>query len=136
MERFEGLISVQGKVKDGVKKADAMIDALVQKIEAAGGEASKVTSASTVAFDESDDSNSNFVVKFLKNWYKGALSGVSHIIPLVIIGGLCVGLLNLFMVMTIPTFTTSQVNRLLIKNSWVTLQPHTKALFTIYTTLH
>ena len=96
MERFEGLISVQGKVKDGVKKADAMIDALVQKIEAAGGEASKVTSASTVAFDESDDSNSNFVVKFLKNWYKGALSGVSHIIPLVIIGGLCVGLLNLF----------------------------------------
>ena len=97
MERFDGMPSVQGKVKDGIKNADAMIDALEQKIAAAGG-AKKTTSsapASDNAFVDKSD-NSGPVMGFLKQWYTGALSGVSHIIPLVIIGGLCVGLLNLF----------------------------------------
>jgi fructose-specific phosphotransferase system IIC component/fructose-specific phosphotransferase system IIB component len=95
MERFDGMISVQGKVKDGIKKTDALIDALLDKIAATGGEKKTTTSAAmTNEFDTVE--SSNFVVKFLKDWYKGALSGVSHIIPLVIIGGLCVGLLNLF----------------------------------------
>jgi len=93
-ERFDGLISVQGKVKDGIKNADDMLDALAEKVKA-GGSAPKAA-ASVNQFSESEESNDNIVVNFLKTWYKGALSGVSHIIPLVIIGGLCVGLLNLF----------------------------------------
>ncbi|WP_375748591.1 PTS fructose transporter subunit IIC [Vibrio sp. HN007] len=94
VERFEGLPSIQGKVKDGIKKADEMFDALEAKVKA-GGSAPKA--AAKASFEEAtEDSNDNFVMKFLKDWYKGALSGVSHIIPLVIIGGLCVGLLNLF----------------------------------------
>ncbi|WED24837.1 fructose-specific PTS transporter subunit EIIC [Vibrio sp. JC009] len=94
IERFESLPSVQGKVKDGIKQADEMMDALEAKVKA-GGAAPK---ASTGGFQEAaeEGSNDNIVMKFLKDWYKGALSGVSHIIPLVIIGGLCVGLLNLF----------------------------------------
>ena len=93
-ERFEGLTSVQGKVKDGIKAADDMLDALEEKIKA-GGSKAKV-SANANKFAEKEESNDNMIVSFLKLWYKGALSGVSHIIPLVIIGGLCVGLLNLF----------------------------------------
>jgi PTS system fructose-specific IIC component len=93
MERFEGMASVKGKVKDGIKNADAMLDALEQKVKAGEGSA-KAAPAAT--FGEEEEKSSNFVVQFLKDWYKGALSGVSHIIPLVIIGGLCVGLLNLF----------------------------------------
>ncbi|WCE32209.1 PTS fructose transporter subunit IIC [Vibrio sp. SCSIO 43137] len=93
-ERFEGLISVQGKVKDGIKNADDMLDALEEKVKAGGSTAKAI--ASVNQFSESEESNDNIVVNFLKTWYKGALSGVSHIIPLVIIGGLCVGLLNLF----------------------------------------
>ncbi|GLO62890.1 hypothetical protein MACH09_33980 [Vibrio sp. MACH09] len=96
VERFEGLISVQGKVKDGIKKADQMIDALEQKIQADGGEKKAPAASATNEFTQQEEDNDNMVVKFLKSWYKGALSGVSHIIPLVIIGGLCVGLLNLF----------------------------------------
>lgn len=96
MERFEGLVSVKGKVKDGIKNADAMLDALEAKIAAAGGSAKKApASAEPNAFAEEAD-QSGIVMGFLKQWYTGALSGVSHIIPLVIIGGLCVGLLNLF----------------------------------------
>ena len=95
MERFDGLPTVQGKVKDGIKSADEMIDALLQKIEAAGSE-KKVTSATTENAFSGDAEKSGLVMGFLKQWYTGALSGVSHIIPLVIIGGLCVGLLNLF----------------------------------------
>ena len=93
-ERFEGLLSVQGKVKDGIKKADEMLDALELKVKAGGATTKATSSAFSEAKEQSD--NDNIVVKFLKSWYKGALSGVSHIIPLVIIGGLCVGLLNLF----------------------------------------
>ncbi|MDB1125776.1 PTS fructose transporter subunit IIC [Vibrio algarum] len=96
MERFDGLLSVQGKVKDGIKKADEMIDALEQKIEASGGEKKASATSASNEFMQEEENNDNFVMKFLKSWYKGALSGVSHIIPLVIIGGLCVGLLNLF----------------------------------------
>ena len=97
MERFEGLPSVKGKVKDGIKKADAMLDALQAKVAEAGGAAPKAVSAAAAnEFAEEEESNDNIAIKFLKDWYKGALSGVSHIIPLVIIGGLCVGLLNLF----------------------------------------
>lgn len=96
VERFEGLTSVQGKVKDGIKKADQMIDALEQKIQADGGEKKATAASATNEFTQQEEDNDNMVVKFLKSWYKGALSGVSHIIPLVIIGGLCVGLLNLF----------------------------------------
>lgn len=95
MERFDGLVSVQGKVKDGIKKTDALIDALLDKIAAEGGE-KKVASSSSAANEFDQTESSNFAIRFLKNWYQGALSGVSHIIPLVIIGGLCVGLLNLF----------------------------------------
>lgn len=98
MERFDGMVSVKGKVKDGIKNADAMLDALEAKIAAAGGSAKKATSTTAAkpnAFAE-EEKQSNFVMRFLKQWYTGALSGVSHIIPLVIIGGLCVGLLNLF----------------------------------------
>lgn len=96
MERFEGLPSVKGKVKDGIKNADEMLDALEQKI-AAGGSEKKATSSSAPksnAFTEEADRGP--IIGFFKQWYTGALSGVSHIIPLVIIGGLCVGLLNLF----------------------------------------
>ena len=94
MERFEGLPSIKGKVKDGIKKADEMFDALEEKVKAGGATPKAASSAS---FDEPEaEDNDNVAVKFLKDWYKGALSGVSHIIPLVIIGGLCVGLLNLF----------------------------------------
>lgn len=96
MERFDGLLSVQGKVKDGIKKADEMIDALEQKIQAGGGEKKASATSASNEFMQEEENNDNFVMKFLKSWYKGALSGVSHIIPLVIIGGLCVGLLNLF----------------------------------------
>ncbi|MEI8656161.1 PTS fructose transporter subunit IIC [Vibrio sp. Hal054] len=93
-ERFEGLPAVHGKVKDGIKKADEMLDALEQKVKADGVTQKKTTSS--FSEEREEVSNDNIVVKFLKDWYKGALSGVSHIIPLVIIGGLCVGLLNLF----------------------------------------
>lgn len=93
-ERFEGLTAVHGKVKDGIKAADDMLDALEEKVKA-GGSKAKV-SATTNKFAEKEENNDNMIVGFLKLWYKGALSGVSHIIPLVIIGGLCVGLLNLF----------------------------------------
>ncbi|WP_415228077.1 fructose PTS transporter subunit IIB, partial [Psychromonas sp.] len=96
MERFEGLVSVQGKVKDGIKKADAMLDALEAKIAAAGSEKKAAVPSAAANEFSGEEGSSNFVVKFFKDWYKGALSGVSHIIPLVIIGGLCVGLLNLF----------------------------------------
>jgi PTS system fructose-specific IIC component len=94
MERFDGLPSVQGKVKDGIKNADAMIDALEQKIAAAGG--AKKTSSTPASNNAFTEEKNGLVMGFLKQWYTGALSGVSHIIPLVIIGGLCVGLLNLF----------------------------------------
>ena len=96
MERFEGLPSVKGKVKDGIKAADDMLDALEQKVKAGGGAPKAASAAGANQFAEEEESNDNMVVGFLKDWYKGALSGVSHIIPLVIIGGLCVGLLNLF----------------------------------------
>ena len=95
MERFEGLPSVQGKVKDGIKNADEMIDALEQKIAAAGSEKKITASTQPNAFMD-DGKKHGVIVNFFKQWYTGALSGVSHIIPLVIIGGLCVGLLNLF----------------------------------------
>ena len=93
-ERFEGLPSIHGKVKDGIKKADEMLDALEQKVKSEGS--GSKTNQSAFSEEAQQVSNDNVVVKFLKDWYKGALSGVSHIIPLVIIGGLCVGLLNLF----------------------------------------
>ena len=47
MERFEGLPSVKGKVKDGIKKADAMLDALQAKVAEAGGAAPKAVSCSS-----------------------------------------------------------------------------------------
>ncbi len=94
VERFESLPSVQGKVKDGIKKADELLDALEQKVAAAGTTPKATPTASFT--EEEQESNDNIIVRFLKSWYQGALSGVSHIIPLVIIGGLCVGLLNLF----------------------------------------
>ncbi len=101
MERFEGLPSVQAKVKDGIKRADELLDALEQKVVATGSKGDRPQSGNvqenTASFTQQDpEDNGNIIVKFLKDWYKGALSGVSHIIPLVIIGGLCVGLLNLF----------------------------------------
>ncbi|WP_413699519.1 PTS fructose transporter subunit IIB [Psychromonas sp. KJ10-10] len=96
MERFDGLPFVKGKVKDGIKNADAMIDALEQKIATKGAtkKTTKSAAPSTNAFAEEEQSG--LIMGFFKQWYTGALSGVSHIIPLVIIGGLCVGLLNLF----------------------------------------
>lgn len=95
MERFEGLVSVQGKVKDGIKKADAMIDALEQKIAEAGS--NKKVPASSTSENEFMEKNEEKggVMGFLKLWYAGALSGVSHIIPIIVFGGLTIGLLNL-----------------------------------------
>tara|TARA_R110001583_G_scaffold38455_3_gene124294 strand:+ start:5490 stop:6992 length:1503 start_codon:yes stop_codon:yes gene_type:complete len=96
MERFDGLPFVQGKVKDGIKNADQMIDALEQKIAANGSGKKASTSSSTTPNAFAEEPDRGLIVGFFKQWYTGALSGVSHIIPLVIIGGLCVGLLNLF----------------------------------------
>ena len=70
VERFDGLVSVQGKVKDGVKKADELIDELMQKIEATGVNTADISKSHKTEFDQSEEDNSNFVVKFFKDWYK------------------------------------------------------------------
>lgn len=64
-ERFDGLISVQGKVKDGIKNADDMLDALEQKVTAAGS--APKAAASVNQFSEAEENNDNIVINFLKN---------------------------------------------------------------------
>lgn len=92
-ERFEGLPNVSCKVAEAIKYSSDILDRMETEIE--NSDVPKPVDTA-VDFTEEGESNDNIVVKFLKDWYKGALSGVSHIIPLVIIGGVCVGLLNLF----------------------------------------
>lgn len=95
-ERFENLPSVHCKVAYAIKHSDEMVEKI--EAEAAASDLPKAgeRAVASAGATTSDDSNDNVVMKFLKDWYGGALSGVSHIIPLVIIGGLTVGLLNLF----------------------------------------
>lgn len=93
-ERFEGLPNVYCKVAYAIKHSDEMIDKIEKEAINLDREKPDVALDSPAVIG--DDSKSNVIIKFLKDWYGGALSGVSHIIPLVIIGGLTIGLLNLF----------------------------------------
>lgn len=94
-ERFESLPNVHCKVAYAIKHSDEMIEKIVA--EAKNSDREKPDAAAVAAASQAaEESQDNVVMKFLKDWYGGALSGVSHIIPLVIIGGLTVGLLNLF----------------------------------------
>lgn len=99
-ERFDGLVSVKGKVADGVRNAAQMIDALEQKVKANGGEKAHqeektAGEAPTTPNAFLEEEKQHPVKAFLKLWYAGAMAGVSHIIPIIIFGGLTIGILNL-----------------------------------------
>lgn len=82
MERFDGKPVIQVKVADGINKADELLDKVLN------GEAPIFNAAESVS--ESDSSSSSEGAG--RSAYKHLMSGVSHMLPFVIGGGIMVAL--------------------------------------------
>lgn len=86
MDRFKGIPTVKVSLQDAIKKSDQIIDDVITKY----GDGN---SANQEIIEETEEQISG-LKKFGKDYYRGLMTGISNIIPLIVAGGLMMGLLN------------------------------------------